>query len=94
MEEEFPKDIDLVVFADYKVFQEKEKEFEALRMNHKGVNKRLDIYPVEVYSKEHKKHFFYESDKMYWLDFFSHTKKSKRTGKRQSRGFIKIIYNE
>jgi len=49
-EKEFPNDIDLVVFADYKVFQEKEKEFETLRMNHKGNPKRLDIYKVLIYS--------------------------------------------
>jgi DNA polymerase/3'-5' exonuclease PolX len=91
---EFPKDIDLVIFADYDVFQKKEKEFDVLKMNHKGGNKRLDIYKVLVYPENHRDVFLYESKKVEWLNWFSYTRRNKRTNKRTPRGFIKIRYYE
>lgn len=91
---EFPNDVDLVVFADYKVFQDKEKEFEVLKLNHNSGNKRLDIYRVEIYPKEHKRFSWYKGDKLEWLHFFTNTKKRKSTGKSIKRGFIKITYHE
>ena len=91
---EFPRDIDLVIFADHKIFQNKEKEFDALKMNHKGENKRLDIYKVITYPEDHRDFFLYESNRMYWLDKFSYSRKNRRTRKRTSRGFIKIQYHE
>ncbi len=92
---EFPQDIDLVIFADYNVFQEKMNEFKILLANQKADKKRLDIHKVEVYPKSHKNYeTIYEPNWYYWLDLFSHTRKDRRTKKRQSRGFIKIIYHE
>lgn len=92
---ELPNDIDLVIFADYQIFQGKEKEFKILSANQKADKKRLDIHKVEVYPKSHKNYkTIYEPNWYYWLDWFSHTRKNRRTKKRQSRGFIKIIYHE
>lgn len=92
---EFPNDIDLVIFADYEIFQKKMNEFEMLLLNQKLENKRLDIHRVEVYPENHKNYeTIYEPNWYYWLDWFSHTRKNRRTKKRQSRGFIKITYHE
>lgn len=63
-------------------------------MNHKGRNKRLDIYKVAVYPINHNYFSWYESDKLEWLHFFTNTKKHKLRGKSISRGFIKITYYE
>lgn len=93
-QKEFPRDIDLVIFAEFKILQEKEKEFEKLKMNHKGNPKRLDIYKVLVYPENHRDVFLYESKKIEWLNWFTSTKRNRRTNRKTSRGFIKIKYHE
>jgi hypothetical protein len=91
---EFPNDIDLVIFEDYKVFQQKEKEFDALKLNYKEGISRLDIYKVLIYPEDHRDVFLYESKKIEWLNWFGHSRRNRRTSKRISRGFIKIPYHE
>jgi hypothetical protein len=85
----------LVIFADYKIFQEKINILKKLLPNLKTDEMCLDIHQVEVYPQNHKSYeTIYEPNRYYWLDWFSHTRKNRKTKKRQSRGFIKIIYHE
>ena len=88
-----PKDLDIVVFIDFEVYEAKkdliEDKFNNLRKEKKYPH--LDIYTVKVYPLNHLLHFFYLSDKAYWNEWFSTTRLDKHR-KQHHKGFIQLQF--
>lgn len=86
-----PKDIDLVTFVDFelrRMFETELKQFEAKSANE---HFEVDAYLVTVFPQGHQKNFLFESDRVYWMDKFSRTRRD-RTGKKNHKGFLEILY--
>lgn len=86
-----PKDIDFVTFLDFELrlkFLKELKKFEA-----KGANEifGVDAYLLTVFPENHSKEFLFHSDKAYWNDRFSRTRRDAQ-GKKRPKGYIEIIY--
>lgn len=81
-----PKDIDIVNFIQADKVNLYEKEIQKLKGNYPN----LDIYTVKVYSDLDKNFVYYYTDRLYWLDLFSHTRPNSRSGKKMEKGFISI----
>ena len=64
------------------------KQFEAKEANeYFGV----DAYLVTVFPEGHEKIFLFESDRAYWMDKFSRTRRDRR-GVKHPKGFREILY--
>jgi len=79
---ELPKDLDLVVFIDYRDFEIHEKQLKILLERNKKLN--LDCYFEKLYPEGHKYFIRFQSDLLYWESLFSKTRNKKR------KGFLKI----
>lgn len=86
-----PKDIDLVTFIDFETRRKYEKEI--IKFEAKGANELygVDAYIVTVFPEGHKNHFYFLSDKAYWIQRFS-TSRRDRNGVKQPKGFLEIIF--
>ena len=82
-----PNDMDLVTFVDFYIYQEKEKEFDALRRRRQDKNNFLDGYFVKTYPKEHIHYHWYELDKVQWIFTFNRAKNSKL-----DKGFLQLNF--
>ncbi len=86
-----PKDIDLITFIDLDLrvkFQSELREFEAKEANDIfGV----DAYLLTVFPEGHKDIYLFQSDRAYWFDRFSRTRRD-LSGKKNPKGFLEIIY--
>jgi hypothetical protein len=74
---EHPNDIDFVTFINHEVFDSKEKLIhENFRLE--GARKKygVDAYTIRQYPENHAKYMLYQSDLVYWLNWFSNTKKT------------------
>lgn len=87
-----PNDIDLVIFLEASVFQEKEVELKSLELKYKAED--MDLYFVKIYPENHKKYTLYKLDKADWNFLFTKTKRHARTRKSFSKGFLSIKYHE
>lgn len=83
---ENPNDIDLVVFVDYMVFQERKNDLSKFKCDY-SQPKGLLAYPgihafmVEMYPETHKKYLVYQADYLQWLvDDFGKDRKGRRKG--------------
>jgi hypothetical protein len=87
-----PKDIDIVTFVTYEVYEKLKKEIEA-KFTMKGASKYygIDAYTIKVYPEHHQFHQLTLSDTVYWLHLFSKTKFN-RNKKRYSKGFIELNF--
>jgi len=86
-----PRDIDLVTFIDFNLrekFHLELKHFEAKASND---NFGVDAYLLTVFPEEHSKAFLFQSDKAYWIDRFSRTRRDVY-GKKNPKGFLEINY--
>lgn len=86
-----PKDIDMVTFIDFESrtqYQADLRNFEA-----KGANDifGVDAYLLTTFPEEHDKFFLFQSDRAYWIDRFSRTRRDTK-GKKNPKGFLEIIY--
>ena len=81
-----PKDIDLVTFIPEPIFSKKEKEIIDFKQRN-----WFDL-KVDAYLIIERSNFGFESDKLYWLNQFSKTRKISRKGIRNDKGFIEISY--
>lgn len=84
-----PSDIDVVSFIDSVLVEKLGNDlskfiFPFSKNNYPGV----DAYLVE-YSED--RDVLYQIDKAYWLHQFDKTRRNKRTGQKQSKGFLEII---
>lgn len=86
-----PRDIDLVTFIDFEKrikFESELKSFEARGAN---INYGVDAYILTVFPDDHKKSFYFQSDKAYWNEQFTKTRRD-IFGKKNPKGFIEIIF--
>lgn len=80
-----PKDLDLVTFLDYETFETLETELMPFKgfVNYPGI----DAYIEKVYPASHPFNIRYQSDYLYWTEFFSKNREGQR------KGFLKIEFN-
>jgi hypothetical protein len=86
-----PKDIDLLTFVDFELRVSLEAELKQFEAKGANDNFGVDAYLITVFPREHEKYFLFESDKAYWTDKFSRTKRD-RTGQKHDKGFLEILY--
>lgn len=86
-----PRDIDLVTFIDYRIYEQKESLIEKRFGKWKVANfyGYLDAYTVCAYPQNHTNHLIFQSDKLYWKDWFG-TSRFNRVKKRYPKGFIQL----
>jgi hypothetical protein len=87
-----PKDIDIVTFIDFRVYQSKNKileQFWAFNMENKG----LDNYFVAIYPPEHELHNLYIENKEKWTKLYSKTRPLS-DGLFLSKGFLEITFEK
>ncbi len=83
-----PKDIDIVNFIPADKVTIWENDIRKLGESFPN----LDIYTVKVYDKMESHFVYYQTDKLYWLYLFSHTRPNNRSGKKFAKGFIEITH--
>ena len=86
-----PKDIDLVTFIDFESRTKLESELK--RFEARGANTiyGVDAYILTVFPEDHKKSFYFQSDKAYWNERFTKTRRD-NFGKKNPKGFVEIIF--
>ncbi|MCU0345520.1 MAG: hypothetical protein MUC59_01170 [Saprospiraceae bacterium] len=87
-----PKDIDIVTFIPFEVYENRRKEIEAKfimggALKHFGV----DAYAIRTYPEKHELHFVTLHDTAEWRETFSKTKFNKNQ-KRYPKGFIELNF--
>ena len=85
-----PGDIDLVTFIDYDIIQKLGSKLDDFKYPNSEIIYGVDAYIVEVYPETHKDRFRYISDKAYWMDRFTKTRRFR--GNRLSKGFLEIKF--
>jgi len=88
-----PNDIDFVTLVDFDIYEEKEQLIES-KFGKYGVKNHyeyLDAYFVKFYPEEHKRRSVTDFDLVYWLNWFSETKKN-RAKKKFPKGFIELKF--
>jgi len=86
-----PSDIDLVTFIDFDMrlkLQIELQNFEAKGANDIYV---VDAYLLTVFPENHLKSFLFQSDRAYWMERFSRTRRDS-LGKKNPKGFLEINY--
>ncbi|MFB9077731.1 DUF6932 family protein [Flavobacterium procerum] len=85
-----PGDIDLVTFLDYNIVLELGSKLNDFIFPNSEKIYGVDAYIIEVYPENHNNNFRYISDKAYWLDRFTKTRRIR--GNRLSKGFLEIKF--
>jgi len=87
-----PKDIDIVTFIPFDVYEKRRKDIEA-KFIMKGASRHygVDAYAIKTYPETHGLHFVTLHDTAEWFQTFSKTKMN-RSQKRYPKGFIKLNY--
>ena len=85
-----PGDIDLVTFLDTNSIQELGSKLDNFKYPNSEILFSVDAYIVEVYPENHKYRYLYLSDKAYWMDRFTKTRRVR--GNRLSKGFLEITF--
>jgi hypothetical protein len=85
-----PGDIDVVTFIAYDSIQKLGSKLDNFKYPNSEIIYGVDGYIVEVYPETHEDRFRYISDKAYWMDRFSKTRRIR--GNRLSKGFLDIKF--
>ena len=85
-----PGDIDLVTFIAYDIIQKLGSRLDNFKYPNSEIIYGVDAYIVEVYPESHSDRFRYISDKTYWMDRFTKTRRIR--GNRLSKGFLEIKF--
>lgn len=85
-----PGDIDIITFLDYKVTQHLGSKLDDFKYPNSENIYGVDAYIVEEYPEGHSNIFRYISDRSYWLDRFTKTRRVR--GNRLSKGFLEIKF--
>lgn len=87
-----PKDIDIVTFIPFDVYEKRRKDIEA-KFIMKGASRHygVDAYAIKTYPETHGLHFVTLHDTAEWFQTFSKTKMN-RSQKRYPKGFIELNY--
>lgn len=88
-----PNDLDLVILIDDAIYTEKYSHIYQYFNNHSKDKKyiNLDIYTVRIYPTNHPMYKFSQSDKAYWYDWFTKTRKNYQH-KQFQKGFIQLNF--
>ena len=87
-----PKDIDVVSFIDYRIYNRKEKEIESFKEKKKKGDKVDGFIVVRSYPG-HPHFILAQLQYEYWKDLFTQTKPDKKN-KAFSKGLVKINFHE
>ncbi len=82
-----PKDIDIVLFVEYTIFDKYFRVFDGLHNYGKSIG--IDAYFIRNYPENHLRHFVTHLDILYWKDIYGYTKPNE-LGTRFPKGFIEI----
>lgn len=85
-----PGDIDLVTFIDYETVTILGSKLDNFKYPNSETIYGVDAYIIEVYPEEHKNNIRFVSDKAYWLDRFTKTRRIR--GNKLSKGFLEIKF--
>lgn len=83
-----PGDIDLITFLDFETVKQLGDSINNFKYPKSEIVYGVDAYIIEVYPEDHKNWFIYLSDKAYWVDRFTKTRRVK--GNRLAKGFLEI----
>jgi hypothetical protein len=83
-----PGDIDLITFLDFEIVKKLGDSINNFKYPNSEIIYGVDAYIIEVYPENHKNWFIYLSDKAYWMDRFTKTRRVK--GNRLAKGFLEI----
>ncbi len=89
-QKENPKDIDIVTFVDYWVYEKRGDKVMDKFWTFSLEKERIDAYIVYVYPKEHELHQKYQSELNRWKERYSNTKSV--NGISYPKGFLKILF--
>lgn len=85
-----PGDIDLVTFLDSKIIQQLGSKLDIFKYPYSESIYGVDAYIIEVYPENHKHRFRFISDRAYWLNRFTKTRRIR--GNKLSKGFLEVKY--
>jgi len=84
-----PQDIDLVTFIDFSIAEKSRDDLKDFKYPLSEIVFGVDAYLVKIYPPGHQLHKLYVSDRIYWLDHFTKTRRN-RMGNKQFKGFLEI----
>jgi hypothetical protein len=87
-----PKDIDLITFLDHKDIKKLGSKLDTFKPSECWNIYGVDAYILEVYAPNHDCANFTDCDVAYWLNLFGQTRPNRRTGIKNKKGFLEIIY--
>lgn len=90
---ENPKDIDLVTFLDYRVYQSKGEKIMDRFWSFSLEDEFLDSYIVKVYPEDHALHWKYKESCAYWNRLYTQVNPNYDFSKRR-KGFLKLNFEK
>jgi hypothetical protein len=78
----------MITFLDYKLVEKAGDLLNDFKFPDSELKYGVDAYIVEVYPEDHPDNFRYVSDRAYWYDRFTKTRRIR--GNRLAKGFIEI----
>jgi hypothetical protein len=85
-----PNDLDLVTFIRKDIAILHGNEIQVLKEKMEII--LIDDYIVETVEKSEKGYIIYQSDRAYWYDLFTKTKRNLRTDRQYHKGFLHFKY--
>lgn len=85
-----PGDIDLLTFLDFETISQLGSKLDDFKYPNSELIYGVDAYIIETYPENHKDRFKFVSDKAYWMDRFTKTRRIR--GNRLSKGFLEISF--
>ncbi|WP_116109415.1 DUF6932 family protein [Lewinella sp. IMCC34191] len=92
-EKQNPRDLDLVTLCSQQDLLNHQDLLTAKFDHNNWKAKGVDAYLVGVRTRDAPDYPLYRSDCVYWIHQFSTTRKDRR-GRKHSRGFIELIFND
>ncbi|MCU0432778.1 MAG: hypothetical protein MUC87_04925 [Bacteroidia bacterium] len=89
--ERYPNDIDVCVFLDYRVMEEREHDLRRFKSPLSEEEYGVDAYFIRTFPEAHPSAQITELDKKYWYDWWIHTR-PRRKNLRLKKGFIEVIF--
>jgi len=86
-----PGDIDMISFIDFDILKTVEKKITPYKYPNSYQNFGVDAYIMAIYPDNHPLYWMYVSDRAYWMDLFTKTKRN-RAGTKWPKGFLEINY--
>lgn len=84
-----PSDIDLVTFVEFSAVDELGDRLTNYKFPASKSIFGVDAYIIRVYPPNHKFYQLYQLDKLYWMDYFTKTRRN-RIGNKLPKDFLEI----